>query len=80
MGVDVKVSLDEIFLFVPILNPHASTQIMFDDSLKNSLTLSFDSARSDRKTIDTQVEYQFDIRNAQIKFSILSNSSSPHSC
>ena len=40
---------------------------MFIDSIKNSWTLSFDSWSTDRKTIDTQLEYQVDIRSAQNK-------------
>ena len=38
---------------------------MFNDSIKNSFTLSFDSWTNDRKTADTQLEYQIDIGSAQ---------------
>ena len=38
---------------------------MLNDSIKRSFTLSFASWTSDRKTIDTQLEYQVDIRSAQ---------------
>ena len=38
---------------------------MFDDSIKNSFTLSFDSWSTDRKTVNTQLEYQVDIGTAQ---------------
>ena len=38
---------------------------MFNDSIKNSFTLSFDSWSTDRKTVDTQLEYQVDIGSAQ---------------
>ena len=34
--------------------PDAQTQIMFNDSFKNSLNLSFDSWSFDRKTVDIQ--------------------------
>ena len=37
---------------------------MFIDSFKGSFTLSFDSWSTDRKTVDTQLEYQVDIRSA----------------
>ena len=56
LGDDIKVNFNEIFLFVPIFIPDAQTQIMFNDSIKNSFTLSFDSWSTDRKTVDNQLE------------------------
>ena len=38
---------------------------MFDDSIKDFFTLSFDSWTSDRKTVDTQLGHQVDIGSAQ---------------
>ena len=38
---------------------------MFNDSIKNSSTLSFDSCSTDRKTVDTQLEQPADIESAQ---------------
>ena len=38
---------------------------MFNDSFKNSFTLSFDTWCNDRKTADTQLEDQVDIGSAQ---------------
>ena len=38
---------------------------MFNDSVKVSFTLSFDSWTSERKTVDTQLQYQVDIGSAQ---------------
>ena len=63
---DIKVNFNKLFLFVPIIIPDAKTQAMFNDSVKDSFTLSFDHWTSDRKTVDTQLEYQVDIGNAQI--------------
>ena len=60
-----RVNFGKLFLFVRILNPDAQVQIMFNDSVKDSFTLSFDSWSSDRKTADTELEYQVDIRSAQ---------------
>ena len=37
---------------------------MFNDSIKNSFTLSFESWSTDRKTVDTQLEYQVDVGSA----------------
>ena len=38
---------------------------MFKDSKKSCLTLSFGSWSTDRKTVDTQLDYQVDIGSAQ---------------
>ena len=45
--------------------PYAQTQIMLNDSIKNSSTLSFDSWSTDRRTVDTQLECQVDKGNAR---------------
>ena len=62
---EIKVNFDKLFLFVPIFNPNAETQIIFNDSIKKSFTLSFDSWSTDRKTADTQLEYQIHIGSVQ---------------
>ena len=53
------------YSYFPILFPNASTQILFDDSIENSFTSSFDSWSNDRKTLKTQLNYQVDIVSAQ---------------
>ena len=63
LGDDIKVNFDK--LNVPIFFPDAPTQILFGDSNKNSFRLSFDSRSTDRKTVDTQLEYEIDIGSAQ---------------
>ena len=65
LGDDIKVNFDKLFLFVPIFIPDAQTQAMFNDSIEDSFTLSFDHWTSDRKTVDTQLEYQLDIGSAR---------------
>ena len=54
-----------IFLYVQIFISDAQTQIMFNDSNKNSFTSSFDSWSTDRKRVITLLEYQFVIESAQ---------------
>ena len=71
LGDNIRLNFVELFSYVPIFIPDAQTQIMFIDSIKNSFTLSFDSWSTDRKTVDTQLEYQVDIGSAQ-------NSNSPN--
>ena len=56
IGDDSKVSFDELFLYVPVFSPDSQTQIMFNDSIQSSFTLSIDSWITDRKTVDTQLE------------------------
>ena len=65
LGYDIKVNFNKLFLFVTKFFPDAQTQTMFNDSIKDSLTLSFDHWTSDRKTVDTQLEYQVGIGSAQ---------------
>ena len=65
LGGNIKANSDWFFLFVPIFIPDAQTQIMFNDSNKNSFTLSFDSWSTDRKTCKTQLEYQVQIDSAE---------------
>ena len=48
-GDNIKVNFDRLFLFVSKLLPDAQTQIMFNDSIKDSFTLSFDSWITDEK-------------------------------
>ena len=43
-----------------IFIPNAETQVRFNDSSEKSFTLSFDYWSTDRKAIDTQIEYQVD--------------------
>ena len=47
--------------YVPIFIPNAETQIIFIDSVIYSFTLSLDFWKTNRKTVDTQLEYHFDI-------------------
>ena len=62
---NIKVNFVKSFLFVPIFIPDPQTQIMFNDSIRDTFTLSFDSWTSDRKTVDTQLQDQNDIGSAQ---------------
>ena len=64
-GDDIKINFNKLFLFVPIFIPDAQTQTRFNNSIKDSFILSFDHWISDRKTVDTQLEYQVDNGSAQ---------------
>ena len=46
---------------MPTFIPDPETQRLFNASMKNSFTLTFDSWERDRKTINTALDYQLDI-------------------
>ena len=48
-----------------MLKPSPETQSNFNNSIKNSFTSSFDFWTTDRRVIDTQLEYQLDIGSSQ---------------
>ena len=52
-------------LYVSVFIPDAETQIIFNDSIKNSFRLSTYSWFTDRKLVDTGWEFQVDISSAQ---------------
>ena len=61
IGTDIIVTINSLYLFVPTFIPDAQTQVMFNDSIKNSFSLSFDSWTTDRKIVNTGLGYQEDI-------------------
>ena len=65
IGDDFKVMINSLYLFVPTLIPDASTQTMFNNSIKYNFSLKFDSWTSVRKIVNTELEYQVDIGSAQ---------------
>ena len=50
-GDDIKVNFDKLILYVPLFITDAQTQTMFNYSIKNSITLSFDSWSTDKKRL-----------------------------
>ena len=46
-------TINSLYLFVPTYIPSPETQLMFNDSIKNSFSLSFDSWTTDRKIVNT---------------------------
>ena len=49
----INVTINSLYLFVPTYIPSPETQLMFNDSIKNSFNLSFDSWTTDRKIVNT---------------------------
>ena len=54
-----------LFLYVTIFSADAKTQIILKNSFETSFTLSFNSWSTDRKSVDTQLDYEVDIGSAQ---------------
>ena len=61
IATNINIEINSLYLFVPTFIPSAETQVMFNDSIKNSFNISFDSWTTDRKIVNTDLEYQLDI-------------------
>ena len=62
---DINVTINSLYLFIPILIPNSSTQVMFNDSNMNIYTITFDSWYTERKISNAGRELQVDIGSAQ---------------
>ena len=56
-----KLRINSLYLYVPVFIPNPATQTVFNESIKNSLTLIFDSRTAVRRTLNTALDYQLDI-------------------
>ena len=54
-----------MFLYVPILIPNTQTQVMFNESIINNYTITFDSWYTEGKISNDGRELQVDIGSAQ---------------
>ena len=61
---DIKVTINSLYLFVPTLTPNTETQKVFNESIKNNFTLTFDSWFGERKIVTDGGEYQVDIASS----------------
>ena len=62
---DINVIINSLYLFVPILIPNKQTQVMFNESIMNNYTITFDSWYTERKISNDGRELQVDIGSAQ---------------
>ena len=65
MASDINVTINSLYLFVPILTPNTETQLLFNESFKNNYTLTFDSWYTERKIVTDGGEFQIDIASSQ---------------
>ena len=62
---DINVTINSLYLFVPTLTPNTETQVLFNESIKNNYTLTFDSWYTERKIVTDGGEFQVDIASSQ---------------
>ena len=61
----INATTNSLYLFVPILTPNSETQVLFNESIKNNYTLTFDSWYTERKIVTDGGEFQVDIDSSQ---------------
>ena len=62
---DINVTINSLFLYVRQLIPSTATQVMFNESIMNNYTITFDSWYTERKISNDGRELQVDIGSAQ---------------
>ena len=62
---DVKVTINSLHLFVPIMTPNTDIQVMFIESIENNYTITYDSWYTKRKIVTDGNEFQVDISSSQ---------------
>ena len=65
IATDVNITINNLYLQVPILIPNTQTQVMSRESITNIYTINFDSWYTARKISSDGRELQVDIGNAQ---------------
>ena len=64
MVVDINITIDKLYLYLSTFTLDPETQVLFNESIRNRLTLSFDTWKIDRKTAEAGVDFQLDIGSA----------------
>ena len=62
---DINVTINSLYLLVPIITPNTDTQVMFNESIKKIYTLTYDSWYTKRKIVTDGNEFQVDISSSQ---------------
>ena len=65
IATDINVTINSLFLYVPILLPNSQTQVLFNEAIMNNYTITFDSWYTERKISNDGRELQVDIASAQ---------------
>ena len=79
----IRVKTDKLNLFVPSFLPDPETQKTINDYIKKSFTSSFEEWVTDRRVVNTELEYQVDIGSSHKinspKYAILAHQTSARS-
>ena len=62
---EINVTINSLYLFVPIITPNSETQVIFNESITNNFTITFDSWYTERKIVTDGAEFQVDIASSQ---------------
>ena len=65
LATDINVTINSLYLYIPILIPNSQTQVVFKETIVNNYTNTFDSWYTERKISNDGRELQFDIASAQ---------------
>ena len=65
IATDIIVTINSLYLYVPILIPNTQTKVMFRESIMNNYTITFDSWYTERENSNDGGELQLDIGSAQ---------------
>ena len=61
---DINVTINNLYLYVPILIPNVETQVMFKEATQNNYKISYDEYYTERRIISDQIT-QADIASSQ---------------
>ena len=64
LAIFITVTKINLYKYVPIFHPDSTTEVMCNN-LKKRFTLSYDSCFTDRKLVDTGLEFQIDISSSR---------------
>ena len=65
IATDINVTINTLYLYVPILIPNTQTQVMFNESIMINYTITFDSWYTERKILNDGREVHVDAGSAQ---------------
>ena len=65
IATEINVTINNLYLYVPILVPNTQTQVMFNESILNNYTITFDSWYTECKISNDGRKLQADVGSAQ---------------
>ena len=66
IGLEIIKTTDKRYLYIPKFNHDPETQVLFNQSIKNGFILPTDSWTTDKKSANTDLEYQLVIGSSSI--------------